>query len=140
LLLDVTIVRVDGAITQLIGMDFDKVNLSEKLSRFSDHWSPKIVGELNDSYVKLVKVKGEFVWHHHENEDEMFFVVKGRLRIRLRDPDVEINPGEFFIVPKGVDHLPVADEETHILLLEPKSTLNTGNVRSERTVDELQRM
>jgi mannose-6-phosphate isomerase-like protein (cupin superfamily) len=140
LLLDVTIVRVDGAITQLIGMDFDKVNLSEKLSRFSDHWSPKIVGELNDSYVKLVKVKGEFVWHHHENEDEMFFVVKGRLRIRLRDPDVEINPGEFFIVPKGVDHLPVADEETHILLLKPKSTLNTGNVRSERTVDELQRM
>jgi mannose-6-phosphate isomerase-like protein (cupin superfamily) len=121
-------------------MDFDKVNLSEKFSRFSDHWSPKIVGELNDSYVKLVKVKGEFVWHHHENEDEMFFVVKGRLRIRLRDRDVEINPGEFFIVPKGVDHLPVADEETHILLLEPKSTLNTGNVRSERTVDELQRM
>jgi mannose-6-phosphate isomerase-like protein (cupin superfamily) len=121
-------------------MDFDKVNLSEKFSRFSDHWSPKIVGELNDSYVKLVRVKGEFVWHHHENEDEMFFVVKGRLRIRLRDRDVEINPGEFFIVPKGVDHLPVAEEETHILLLEPKSTLNTGNVRSERTVDELQRM
>jgi mannose-6-phosphate isomerase-like protein (cupin superfamily) len=121
-------------------MDFDKVNLSEKFSRFSDHWSPKIVGELNDSYVKLVKVKGEFVWHHHENEDEMFFVVKGHLRIRLRDRDVAINPGEFLIVPKGVDHLPVADEETHILLLEPKSTLNTGNVRSERTVDELQRM
>jgi mannose-6-phosphate isomerase-like protein (cupin superfamily) len=121
-------------------MDFDKVNLSEKFSRFSDHWSPKIVGELNDSYVKLVRVKGEFVWHHHENEDEMFFVVKGRLRIRLRDRDVEINPGEFFIVPKGVDHLPVAEEETHILLLEPKSTLNTGNVRSERTVDKLQRM
>jgi mannose-6-phosphate isomerase-like protein (cupin superfamily) len=121
-------------------MDFDKVNLSEKFSRFSDHWSPKIVGELNDSYVKLVKVKGEFVWHHHENEDEMFFVVKGRLRIRLRDRDVEINPGEFFIVPKGVEHLPIAEEETHILLLEPKSTLNTGNVRSERTVDKLQRM
>lgn len=121
-------------------MDFDKVNLSEKFSRFSDHWSPKIVGELNDSYVKLVKVKGEFVWHHHENEDEMFFVVKGHLRIRLRDREVEINPGEFFIVPKGVEHLPIAEEETHILLLEPKSTLNTGNVRSERTVDELQRM
>ena len=90
--------------------------------------------------MKLVKVTGEFVWHHHENEDEMFFVVKGRLRIRLRDRDVEINPGEFFIVPKGVEHLPISDEETHILLLEPKSTLNTGNVRSERTVDELQRM
>jgi mannose-6-phosphate isomerase-like protein (cupin superfamily) len=121
-------------------MDFDKVNLSEKFSRFSDHWIPKIVGELNDSYVKLVKVKAEFVWHHHENEDEMFFVVKGHLRIRLRDRDVEINPGEFFIVPKGVEHLPIAEEETHILLLEPKSTLNTGNVRSERTVDKLQRM
>jgi len=90
--------------------------------------------------VKLVKVKGEFVWHHHENEDELFMVVKGRLRIRLRDRDVEINPGEFLIVPKGVEHLPIAEEETHHLLLEPKSTLNTGNVRSERTVEELQRM
>jgi mannose-6-phosphate isomerase-like protein (cupin superfamily) len=121
-------------------MAFDKVNLSEKFSRFSDYWNPKIVGELNDSYVKLVKVKGEFVWHHHENEDELFMVVKGRLRIRLRDRDVEINPGEFLIVPKGVEHLPIAEEETHLLLLEPKSTLNTGNVRSERTVEELQRM
>jgi mannose-6-phosphate isomerase-like protein (cupin superfamily) len=121
-------------------MDFDKVNFSEKFSRFSDYWSPKIVGELNDSYVKLVKVKGDFVWHHHDNEDELFMVVKGRLRIRLRDRDVEINPGEFYIVPKGVEHMPIAEEETHIVLLEPKSTLNTGNVRNERTVEELQRM
>ena len=121
-------------------MATEKVNLSEKFSRFSDRWSPKIVGELNDSYVKLVKVKGEFVWHHHENEDELFMVVKGHLRIRLRDRDVEINPGEFFIVPKGVEHMPVAEYETQILLLEPKSTLNTGNVRNERTVEELQRM
>jgi mannose-6-phosphate isomerase-like protein (cupin superfamily) len=121
-------------------MDFDKVNLSEKFSRFSDYWSPKIVGELNDSYVKLVKVKGDFVWHHHDNEDELFMVVKGRLRIRLRDRDVEINPGEFYIVPKGVEHMPIAEEETHIVLLEPKSTLNTGNVRNERTVEEPQRM
>lgn len=121
-------------------MELDKVNLSEKFSRFSEHWSPKIVGELNDSYVKLVKVKGEFIWHHHENEDELFMVVKGRLQICLRDRDVWISPGEFFIVPKGVEHMPIAEEETHILLLEPKSTLNTGNVRNERTVPELQRI
>lgn len=118
----------------------DKVNLADKLDRFQDYWSPKIVGELNDSYVKLVKLKGEFVWHHHANEDELFLVVQGKLLIRLRDRDIRLNEGEFVIIPKGVDHLPVADEEVHVLLLEPKSTLNTGNVQNERTVAELERL
>jgi len=112
------------------------VNINEKLSRFSDHWSPKIVGELNDSYVKVVKLKGEFIWHHHDNEDELFLVIKGQLLMRLRDREVRINPGEFLIVPRGVEHMPVAEEEVHLVLLEPKTTLNTGNVRNERTVEE----
>ena len=116
----------------------ETVNLAEKLGSFQDLWSPKIVGELNDSYVKLVKLSGEFVWHHHEDEDELFLVVKGRLLIRLRDQDVWLNEGEFVIIPRGVEHLPVADEEVHVLLLEPKSTLNTGNVLNERTVRELE--
>ena len=118
----------------------DRVNIAEKFRQFDDHWSPKIVGELNDSYVKLVKVKGEFLWHHHDAEDELFLVVKGRLLIKFRDRDVSIGEGEFVIVPRGVDHLPIASEETHVLLLEPKSTLNTGNVRNERTVAELDRI
>ena len=117
-----------------------KVNLAEKFSRFSDHWSPKIIGEVNDSYVKAVKFKGEFLWHHHENEDELFLVVRGKLTMRLRDGTVTVNPGEFIIIPRGVEHLPVAEEETHVILLEPKSTLNTGNVRNERTVAELERL
>lgn len=112
-----------------------KVNLADKLGLISDYWSPKIVGELNDFYVKLVKLKGEFVWHFHENEDEMFLVVKGRLLIKLRDGDIRLREGEFFIIPKGVEHMPVADDEVHVLLLEPKSTLNTGNVRNNRTVE-----
>lgn len=116
----------------------DKVNLEEKLSLFTELWSPKIVGELNDSYVKLVKLKGEFIWHHHEKEDELFLVVRGKLLIRLRDRDLWLNEGEFAIIPNGVEHLPVAEEEAHVLLLEPKTTLNTGNVRSERTVAELE--
>jgi len=116
------------------------VNINEKLSRFSDHWSPKIVGELNDSYVKVVKLKGEFIWHHHDNEDELFLVIKGQLLMRLRDREVRINPGEFLIVPRGVEHMPVAEEEVHLVLLEPKTTLNTGNVRNERTVEELARI
>jgi mannose-6-phosphate isomerase-like protein (cupin superfamily) len=115
-----------------------KVNLAEKLNLFHEHWSPKIVGELNDSYVKLVKLKGEFIWHQHAAEDELFLVLKGRLRIRFRDHDVWLEEGEFVIVPRGVDHLPVAEEEVHVLLLEPKSTLNTGDVRNERTVSELE--
>lgn len=114
----------------------EKVNLAEKLSRFQEYWSPKIVGEVNESHVKLVKLKGEFLWHHHEHEDELFLVLKGRMRIRLRDRDVSLEAGEFLVVPKGVEHLPVAKEEAHVLLLEPKSTVNTGNVRSERTVAE----
>lgn len=118
----------------------NKVNLAQKFSLFHDFWSPKIVGELNDSYVKLVKLQGEFLWHHHENEDELFLVVKGRLRIRFRDRDVELQENEFLVVPKGVEHLPVAEEEAYVLLLEPKSTLNTGNVSNERTVADLERI
>ena len=116
------------------------VNLAAKFRLFDEYWSPKIVGELNDAYVKLVKVKGEFVWHHHEAEDELFLVVKGRLLLKFRDRDVWVEEGEFVIVPRGVEHLPVAAEETHVMLLEPKSTLNTGNVRNERTVSELDRI
>jgi mannose-6-phosphate isomerase-like protein (cupin superfamily) len=116
------------------------VNLAEKLSKVNDYWSPKIVGELNDSYVKVVKLKGAFVWHHHDDEDEMFLVVKGRMKMRFRDRDVLVSPGEFIIVPKGVEHLPEAEEEVHIVLLEPKTTLNSGNVRNERTVVELERL
>ncbi len=118
----------------------EKVNLREKFSRINESWSPKIAGEVNDSYVKLVKFKGEFVWHHHENEDELFLVVKGKFTIRFRDRDVELSEGEFFVVPKGVEHKPVAEEEAHVILLEPKSTLNTGNVRNERTLPVLERI
>ena len=118
----------------------NRVNLAEKFRQFAEHWSPKIVGELNDSYVKLVKVKGEFVWHHHDLEDELFLVVKGRLLLKFRDRDVSVGEGEFIIVPRGVEHMPVASEEAHVLLLEPKTTLNTGNVRNERTVQELDRI
>ena len=116
------------------------VNLKEKFSLFSDHWKPRIIGEVNDCYLKAVKVKGDFVWHHHENEDELFLVVKGILRMKFRDREAVIKEGEFIIVPRGVEHCPVADEETHIVLIEPKSTLNTGNVTNERTVAELERI
>ena len=112
----------------------EKVNLSQKFALFQDHWSPKIVGEINDSHVKLVKLQGEFVWHHHETEDELFLVVKGRMTIKLRDRDIRLEEGEFVVIPHGVEHLPVAEEEVHVLLIEPKSTLNTGNVRDTRTV------
>jgi mannose-6-phosphate isomerase-like protein (cupin superfamily) len=118
----------------------ETVNLKEKLSKVSDYFNPRIIGELNDSYVKVVKLKGEFVWHHHDNEDEMFLVVSGTLRMRFRDGDQLIRPGEFIIVPKGVEHLPVADEEVHLVLLEPKTTLNTGNITSDRTRAELERI
>ncbi len=118
----------------------DKVNLVQKFSLFQDYWSPKIVGELNDSYVKLVKLKGEFVWHHHETEDELFLVMKGSLLIKLRDRDIFLEEGEFVIIPKGIEHLPIADEEAHVLLLEPKTTLNTGNVRDEKTIADLERI
>ena len=116
----------------------EKVNLNEKFGRIDAYWNPKIAGELNDSYVKLVKLKGEFIWHHHEQEDELFLVVKGTLRMRFRDREVPIREGEFLIVPRGVEHLPVAEEEVHVVLLEPKSTLNTGNVKNERTIEKLE--
>ena len=117
-----------------------KVSIAEKLRLFSEHWSPKIVGELNGQYVKLVKFSGPFVWHHHEAEDEMFLVVKGRFRVELRDGDVWLEEGEFLVVPKGVEHRPFAEEETHVLLFEPATTLNTGTVRNERTVERLERI
>ena len=111
------------------------VNISQKFGLFNEYWSPRIVGELNESHVKLVKLKGEFVWHQHENEDELFLVVKGRLLIKLRDRDLWLNEGELTIIPKGVEHCPVAEEEVHVMLLEPKSTLNTGDQQNERTVE-----
>ena len=122
----------------------DKVNLAQKFSLFTDQYSPKIAGQVNDAYVKLVKLQGDFMWHHHDHEDELFLVVKGTLRMRVRENGAErefiVNPGEFIIIPHGVEHLPSADEETHVMLLEPKTTLNTGNVESERTLHELQRI
>ena len=118
----------------------EKVNLLRKFSLVNEYWSPKIIGELNDSYVKAVKLKGEFIWHHHEQEDELFLVVKGSLLMRFRDRDVRLEEGEFLIVPRGVEHLPIAEKEAYIVLLEPKSTLNTGNVKNERTIAELERI
>ena len=118
----------------------DKVYLLQKLASFTDHWSPKIVAELNGQHVKLVKFQGPFTWHHHENEDELFLVVKGRFRMELRDGDVWLEEGDMLVVPRGVEHRPVAEEEVHVLLFEPASTLNTGNVENERTVRELDRI
>jgi mannose-6-phosphate isomerase-like protein (cupin superfamily) len=118
----------------------DKVNLAERLGRIREEWSPKVVGELNGQMVKLVKFKGPFVWHHHDTEDELFLVVHGRFRMEFRDRQVWLEEGEFLIVPRGVEHRPVADEEAHVLLFEPASTLNTGNVRNERTLDQLERI
>ena len=117
-----------------------KVNLREKLARFTDHWSPKIVGELNGQHVKLVKFLGAFVWHHHQSEDELFLVLKGRFRMEFRDRHVWLEEGEFLIVPRGVEHRTVAEEEVHVLVFEPDSTLNTGNVRNERTVERPDRV
>jgi mannose-6-phosphate isomerase-like protein (cupin superfamily) len=118
----------------------EKVNVEQKFDLFSDYWSPKIAAELNDSYIKLAKFKGEFVWHHHENEDELFLVTKGQLLIRLRDGDVRIGPGEFVVIPRGVEHMPVAEDEVHVILIEPKTTLNTGNVVGEKTVEHLEKV
>ena len=115
-----------------------KVNLAEKFGLIDEYWSPKIAGQLNGQYVKLAKFKGEFVWHIHENEDELFLVTKGILTIQLRDADVTLGEGEFFIVPAGVEHRPVAQQEVQALMLEPISTLNTGNVTNERTLQELE--
>lgn len=115
-----------------------KMNLAEKLALFNDHWNPRIVGELNGQHVKLAKLCGAFVWHRHEGEDEMFLVLKGVLRMELRDETIDIHAGEFLIVPHGVEHRPVADEEVHVLLFEPASTLNTGNVQSDFTKEHLE--
>lgn len=118
-----------------------KVNISEKLAQIHEFWSPHIAGEVNDTHVKLAKLKGEFDWHFHENEDEMFLVIKGNLTIQLRNEnDVILQEGEFFIVPKGLEHRPVAKEEVHIMLIEPKTTLNTGNVLNERTKQNLKQI
>jgi mannose-6-phosphate isomerase-like protein (cupin superfamily) len=116
----------------------EKVNIKEKFGLFEDRWSPKVIGQVNDTHVKAVKLKGEFVWHHHDDEDELFLVVKGSMVIKLRDRDIRLEEGEFVVIPRGVEHMPVAEEEAHVLLLEPKSTLNTGNVTNDRTVAALQ--
>ncbi len=115
--------------------DAEKVNLAEKLALFDEHWSPKVVGELNGQHVKLVKILGEFTWHHHDEEDELFFVVEGRFRMEFRDRSVWIEEGELIVVPRGVEHRPVAEEEAHVMLFEPASTLNTGNVQNELTTE-----
>lgn len=115
----------------------DKINVSEKLSRFNDLWSPKIVSELNDSFVKLVKLEGEFVWHKHDQEDEMFFVIEGQLVIKFRDKDIVLNPNEFIVIPKGVEHKPVADNQVMVMLIESKSTINTGDKTNDKTVLEM---
>jgi mannose-6-phosphate isomerase-like protein (cupin superfamily) len=118
----------------------EKVDLAQKFAAFDEPWQPRIVAELNDAHVKVVKLEGEFVWHHHDDEDELFWVVSGRLRMELRDGEVTLEPGELLVVPKGVEHRPVAEADTHVVLIEPKTTLNTGNVRNERTADELERI
>lgn len=118
----------------------DKVNLLQKFDLVTEHWSPKIVGELNGQQVKLVKLKGEFVWHQHEEEDEAFFVMKGSFRMELRDKVIVLNEGEMLVIPKGVDHKPVADEEAWVMLFEPVTTLNTGNVFNEKTKAELEKI
>ena len=118
----------------------EKVNLVEKFKLFQEYWSPKIVGEVNDCYLKLVKFKGDFVWHHHDTEDEMFMVIKGRFVMKLKERDVQLEEGEFIVIPRGVEHMPVADEEVEVLLIEPKTTLNTGNVTNERTLEVLQQI
>ena len=118
----------------------EKVNIKEKLNVFADYWNPRIIGELNGQQVKAVKLKGEFVWHHHDHEDELFLVIKGKLRMEFRDKIVEVNEGEFIIVPHSVEHKPVADEEVQLLLFEPASTLNTGNVQNEKTRNQLEKI
>ena len=121
-------------------VNVEKVNIAQKFTLFSEYWVPYIVGDLNDHYVKVDKLKGQFVWHKHDAEDELFLVTKGRLLIKLRNKDVWLEEGEFVIIPKGVEHMPVADEEAHVVLIEPKSTLNTGDVSNEKTVTQLKRI
>lgn len=116
----------------------DKINIGEKLRLFSEQWCPKVIGELNGQYVKLAKIEGDFDWHHHENEDELFLVVSGRMCVQLRDREVWLDEGEMVIVPRGVEHRPIAPREAHVLVFEPKSTLNTGTERTARTVEKLE--
>ncbi|MGH8282332.1 MAG: cupin domain-containing protein [Gammaproteobacteria bacterium] len=122
-------------------MVISKVNLNEKFGSFGDYWNPKIIGEINDTHIKLVKIKGEFAWHHHDHEDELFLVVKGSLQMQLLDGNITVNEGEFIIIPKGIEHCPAAlTNEAHIVLMEPKTTRNTGNIVNARTVAELERI
>ncbi len=118
----------------------NKINLKQKLQLFNDYWNPRVVGELNGQHVRLAKLKGEFIWHYHEHEDELFLILKGRLTIKLRSGDIVLDEGDCFIVPRGVEHKPVAAEETHVLVFAPAGTLNTGNVRNERTHKQLERI
>lgn len=118
----------------------EKINIEEKLSLFNEYWSPKIISEVNESYVKLAKLKGDFIWHTHENEDEMFYVLKGELIIKFKEKDVQLHEGECIVIPRGIEHMPVAKEEVHVMLIESKTTLNTGNVVNERTVENLKKI
>ena len=118
----------------------EKINLEEKLGQFDERWSPKLIAELNGQHLRLAKLEGQFVWHHHDEEDEMFLVLRGRLTLKFRDGELQLKPGELAVVPRGVEHLPVAGEETHVLLFEPASTVNTGNLDNDRTVRNLERL
>ena len=118
----------------------DKVSITEKFALIADYYCPKVVGEINDSYVKLAKLKGEFPWHTHADEDEMFYIVNGELLLRFRDKDVMLRPGEFIIVPKGIEHMPIANDEVHVMFIEPKSTVNTGMEINDRTLTVLERI
>jgi mannose-6-phosphate isomerase-like protein (cupin superfamily) len=118
----------------------EKINIAEKLNQFRDYWNPRIAGELNGQHIKLAKFKGEFVWHHHENEDEMFLVIEGAFKMEMRDKTIDLKAGEFIIIPKGVEHRPVAEHEVSIMLFEPAETLNTGNVKDELTKEHLQKI
>jgi mannose-6-phosphate isomerase-like protein (cupin superfamily) len=121
-------------------MQIDKINLEQKFELIQDYWNPRIAGELNGQYVKLVKFQGDFMWHHHDLEDEMFLVVKGVLRMELRDRTVIINPGEFIIIPRGLEHRPCAENEVEVILFEPATTLNTGNLINEKTREQLEKI
>jgi mannose-6-phosphate isomerase-like protein (cupin superfamily) len=121
-------------------MSIDKINTREKLNKFEEQWKPYIIGELNGQYIKVVKFTGPFTWHHHDNEDEMFYVIKGEFDMELKDKTIKIREGEFIIIPKGVEHRPVADKEAHVMLFEPASTLNTGNVRNSFTKEKITRV
>jgi len=121
-------------------MEISKINIEEKFSQFSDYWNPRIIGELNGQYVKLAKVQGEFIWHKHDEEDELFMLIEGNFRLELRDQTIQLKPGEMVIIPKGVEHKPVAEGEAHIMLFEPKEVVNTGNIKNERTRAQLERI